>query len=609
MQVKVSLIIPVYNVDKYLVKCLNSAINQTLKEIEIIIVNDGSTDGSLLICEKYMKLDSRIKLITQKNAGLSAARNTGIDNSRGKFIVFLDSDDYLDLETLEDSFILAEETNAEIVIYQYVQIDHNSEVLYTLELKDDLTKEQHFQSILAAQTSTMACNKLFKRDLFINNSITFPINIYHEDVPTIYKLFYFAKKIKVLEKPCYFWLKREGSLSKSITYKHIEDFSYIILDTKKFLEEQNIYLQYEKEYRRRSAHFLLGLKNRINASNLTGKEKINMRLQVWNLIKKLDLHRKNSIASLKIIDEKLAVKLEKQVKEKKMIRKVANSIFPKGSDRREILKTMLGRGKKKKASQKNTKKSMLGVLEEITQAEKEKLKPLKNKFKGERCFIVGNGPSLNKCDLSLLKDEYTFAVNGIFYKTEEMGFKPTFYMVEDGHVVDDNLDKINAFDPEFKFFPALYKNKIVKTDNTYFFTADLGFYRKDHESFEKPRFSKDFSEVSYCGQSVTYLNMQLAYFLGFTEVYLIGMDFSYQIRETDEVQGQTLISNEDDVNHFHPDYFGKGKKWHDPKVYNVAKNYEFAKENFESDGRNIYNATVGGKLEIFTRKDYKELFS
>jgi hypothetical protein len=86
------------------------------------------------------------------------------------------------------------------------------------------------------------------------------------------------------------------------------------------------------------------------------------------------------------------------------------------------------------------------------------------------------------------------------------------------------------------------------------------------------------------------------------------MDFSYQIRETDEVQGATLISNEDDINHFHPDYFGKGKKWHDPKVHNVAKNYEFAKKVYEDNGRAIYNATIGGKLEIFERKEYHDLF-
>ncbi len=234
---------------------------------------------------------------------------------------------------------------------------------------------------------------------------------------------------------------------------------------------------------------------------------------------------------------------------------------------------------------------------------------LKDKFDGKRCFIIGNGPSLNKCDLSLLKDEYTFAVNSIFYKTEEMGFKPTFYMVEDVHVLNDNLEKINAYDSEYKFFPSMYKKKLLKTDNTYFFTADLGFYRENHYSFEIPRFSRDFSQVAFCGQSVTYLNMQLAFYLGFSEVYLIGMDFSYVIRKSDEKRGTTLITYDEDVNHFHSDYFGKGKKWHDPKIHNVVKNYAFAKVVYEDHNRKIYNATKGGKLEIFERVDYDSLFN
>ena len=114
--------------------------------------------------------------------------------------------------------------------------------------------------------------------------------------------------------------------------------------------------------------------------------------------------------------------------------------------------------------------------------------------------------------------------------------------------------------------------------------------------------------VAYAGQSVTFMNLQLAYYLGFTHVYLIGMDFSYKIRDVDEAKGLTLISHADDVNHFHPDYFGKGKKWHDPKVHNVAKCYKFAKKIYEADGRNIFNATIGGKLEIFPRKNYSSLF-
>ena len=238
----------------------------------------------------------------------------------------------------------------------------------------------------------------------------------------------------------------------------------------------------------------------------------------------------------------------------------------------------------------------------------ETLSQLKNKYKGKRCFILGNGPSLNKCNLSLLKDEYSFAVNGIFYKTDETGYKPNFYMVEDNHVVSDNLKRINSYKCEYKFFPENYQNLIASDATTVFIPMDTGFYREGHPYYCKPRFSKDVSREIFAGQSVTIMQLQMAYHLGFSEVYLIGMDFSYSLPESTEIEGCNYTSQEDDPNHFHPDYFGKGKKWHDPQLDRVLLNYQLCKDVFESDGRHIYNASVKGKLELFDRVDFNELF-
>jgi hypothetical protein len=236
------------------------------------------------------------------------------------------------------------------------------------------------------------------------------------------------------------------------------------------------------------------------------------------------------------------------------------------------------------------------------------IKALKGKFKGKRCFILGNGPSLNKCDLSLLENEYSFGVNGIFYKTEEMGYKPTFYVVEDSHVIKDNFEKINEFDVPYKFFPVNYKSYISNKKNVLFFKMNEGFYISHSPNFSVPRFSADMSKDIFCGQSVTMLNFQIAYYLGFTEIYLIGMDFSYDIPDTATVNGNDIVSNEDDVNHFHPDYFGKGKTWHDPHLDRVLNSYKMMKTIYEADSRRIYNSTVGGKLEVFERVDYDSLF-
>jgi hypothetical protein len=240
--------------------------------------------------------------------------------------------------------------------------------------------------------------------------------------------------------------------------------------------------------------------------------------------------------------------------------------------------------------------------------DKERLIKLKNKFEGERCFILGNGPSLNKLDLNLLKKEYTFGFNGIFYKTREDGFIPTFYMVEDTAFLNDNLKDVSEYKADYKFFPSLYKRKIKRDANTYFFNMNRSFYEEKSEFFEFPQFSPNVALRAFCGQSVTMISLQFAYFMGFKEVYLIGMDFSYTIPKEDSIKGNKITSAGDDVNHFHKDYFGKGKVWHDPKLHNVLKYYKLAKTVYENDDRVIINASTGGKLEVFPRKDYLTLF-
>lgn len=237
-----------------------------------------------------------------------------------------------------------------------------------------------------------------------------------------------------------------------------------------------------------------------------------------------------------------------------------------------------------------------------------KISHLKDKFKGKRCFIVGNGPSLNQIDLKKLENEYSFAVNSIYFKTREMGYKPTFYTVEDIQVIKDNINEINEYECDYMFFPSGEKRRFKKGENRYFLNLDYSFYVDKSKYFETPRFSQDVAQEVFCGQSVTIVNLQLAYFLGFTEVYLIGMDFSYVIPDSAKVDGNVIESTENDVNHFHPDYFGKGKKWHDPKLHNVLKSYKLCKLMYELDDRKIINATVGGNLNIFERVDFKSLF-
>lgn len=254
------------------------------------------------------------------------------------------------------------------------------------------------------------------------------------------------------------------------------------------------------------------------------------------------------------------------------------------------------------------KKTILTAKASFTKTDRRRMAVFKSKFDGKRCVIIGNGPSLNRCDLSRLREEFTFGVNGIFYKTEEMGFKPTFYVVEDSHVIEDNIEAINAYECDYKYFPAVFKGKVKRGKNTYFFEYDCGFYQRSSVYYNIPRFSFDAAKAIYAGQTVTYTNLQLAVFMGFVEIYLVGVDFSYSVPKTTEIIGDTYISNEDDPNHFHPAYFGKGKKWHDPKLDRVLMNFHHAKALTDSLGVRIFNATKGGELELFPRVDYDSVF-
>ena len=251
-----------------------------------------------------------------------------------------------------------------------------------------------------------------------------------------------------------------------------------------------------------------------------------------------------------------------------------------------------------------------GKWQEVYQPQLKQLKQFKEqeKYKDkDRCFIIGNGPSLNLTALELLKDEVTFGVNGIFLKSQDTGFRPTFYVVEDHLVAEDRKEAINKFKGSTKLFPINLAYCFDEDEDTIFYD-----HRPRKSYPDGYDFSTDASECTYTGCTVTFSCMQLAYHLGFKNIYLIGVDCSYDIPEDvkvdKEYDTETLDMDSDDVNHFHPDYFGKGYRWHDPQVNKMRDAYREARRVCNETGINMYNATVGGKLEVFPRVDYYSLF-
>lgn len=251
----------------------------------------------------------------------------------------------------------------------------------------------------------------------------------------------------------------------------------------------------------------------------------------------------------------------------------------------------------------STKHRLTSINIDLTENEK-KFHDLKDKHKNQRCFIIGNGPSLNSIDLTLLKNEITFGVNAIYTNHEKMGFYPTYYTVEDIFVAEDRAEEINKYNHSTKFF-GNYLNYCLKPDSN---TIWMNVQFKYDDRTKLPTFSKNALRKLWTGGTVSYLNIQLAFYMGFKEVYLVGFDHSYVIPDHAEVEGCDILSTGDDVNHFNKDYFGKGKRWHDPMVDRMEKSYIRSKQVFEQNGRHIYNATEGGKLEVFERRNYSDLF-
>ncbi len=236
------------------------------------------------------------------------------------------------------------------------------------------------------------------------------------------------------------------------------------------------------------------------------------------------------------------------------------------------------------------------------------LRALKECYEGhDRCFVIGNGPSLNRTDLSVLKDEVTFAVNGFFLKSSSLDWTPTFYVVEDHLVAEDRRAQINAFKGPIKLFPAYLGYCFEEGPDTIFYN-----HRPRKSWPDGFDFSTDAAEITYTGCTVTFSCLQLAYYLGFRTIYLIGVDSDYAIPADAEQKKDygtgVLDMKSDDPNHFHPDYFGKGYRWHDPQVDKMLEAYAEARRVADLNGRRIVNATVGGRLEVFEREAFSTIF-
>jgi hypothetical protein len=227
-----------------------------------------------------------------------------------------------------------------------------------------------------------------------------------------------------------------------------------------------------------------------------------------------------------------------------------------------------------------------------------KLNTIKDKYSGERCFIIGNGPSLKVTDVSKLQNEFTFGMNRIYLAFENWGFQTSFLVCINSLVIEQVYQDFHRLSMP-KFFSwrsrkLLYPSGQPDEDTHFLFTTYTG-----------PHFSPNAASRMWEGATVTFACLQLAFHMGFQEAILIGVDHSFAAKG---LPNTTIESQGDDQSHFDTKYFGKDFRWQLPDLDTSERGYWLARQAFEQDGRKVIDATIGGKLQVFPKTDYESLF-
>lgn len=320
----ISVIVPIYKVEKYLKKCVESILEQTYSNLDIILVDDGSPDNCGDIIEEFRKKNERIRTIHQKNGGLSDARNSGIKIAKGKYIVCIDSDDWIEKNMIEVLYKDIINTNSDISVCEFVEEDDLQNILsakkYNNEIIEFSSKEALKSLIKQDILTNHAWNKLYKASLF--EGIEYPKGQLMEDVSTTYKLFEKANKIVYQNTSLYHYIQRGTSILGNITEKRINDQEFAFFDRNKYLMEKysefKEIIELDNMYNVKTLYFLAilgGYKNLYNSTKYAEYYakykkvyKENRKNPEFKGDKSLQLFYKNRIAY------KMYVKLKRKIK-------------------------------------------------------------------------------------------------------------------------------------------------------------------------------------------------------------------------------------------------------------------------------------------------------
>lgn len=287
---KVTIIVPVYNVEKYLDRCLTSIVNQTYKNLEILLIDDGSPDNCPIICDEWAKKDNRIRVIHKKNAGLGMARNTGIDNATGEYICFFDSDDYVELDVIEKCYIKAIQFNSDIVTYGFCSVSSNGEVVkkHIPNVKKEFFEGEEIQSyilpnmiapnMLTGEITNLwmsMCGALFSMKMIksLNWRLVSERDIISEDLYSLLCLYKGIKRVVVIPEAYYYYCENVVSLTHTYREDRFIKIKYFYNECLKVCKEANYSKEIENQLAYPFVSNIIGTLKIIVLSNLKNIEK------------------------------------------------------------------------------------------------------------------------------------------------------------------------------------------------------------------------------------------------------------------------------------------------------------------------------------------------
>ena len=553
----VSVIIPCYNTAKYLGQAIDSVLSQTFSDFEIIVVDDGSTDNTTEVVQSFN--DSRIHYIQHSNnKGLSAARNTGIRHARGRYICFLDSADYFLSNKLKDQVnFLDSQPDYGLVCGGYLRVDKNGNVVKESQPKiGPILPEELLNVNQFIVPSTLIRQKWIERAGYFDEALKGAEEWdFHCRLTMVGCLMYRQDKTVCAYRFVDDSLSTDLQVQTNSRFKVIEklfrkeELSPTLFDLRTrsvaytHLKASGQYYTM-KQFERANYHLIQALRSDPSLSKNEYKAVIGIMLFYMDHV---------WIESPVKYFENIFVQLPEEVRDFKRLQKKA-----------------IGRALSHRL-----------------------LNSYKNKHRDQRCVIIANGRSLKEMDLSFLKNEITIGLDQIDIRISNEDFSPTYYICLDPLLIDQCPDKILQMSST-KFLDIEFLNFI---DNPIDFvslckTNRLIFTRDARDA------------IGDCPTSV-FAALQLAYFMGFDEVILIGND--HHLVSDNIIRPQTE-SNKDTNVIFTLDRFGEDPRNSLTDLEKITVAYQMAKRNFEAEGRRIIDATVGNKLAIFPKVDYREIF-